>query len=37
MVPVFFVVVRRLFKGSERQRQLYAHEDPDKAKPEDWS
>ncbi len=25
-VPVFFVVVRRLFKGSERQRKLYAHE-----------
>ncbi len=25
-VPVFFVVVRRIFKGSERQRQLYAHE-----------
>ena len=23
-VPVFFVVVRRLFKGSERQRQMYA-------------
>ena len=23
-VPVFFVVVRRLFKGSERQRKLYA-------------
>jgi multidrug efflux pump len=37
MVPVFFVVVRRLFKGSERQRQLYAHEDPDKPKAEDWS
>ncbi|MFL6658813.1 MAG: efflux RND transporter permease subunit [Massilia sp.] len=26
-VPVFFVVVRRLFKGSERQRKKYAHED----------
>jgi multidrug efflux pump len=26
-VPVFFVVVRKLFKGSERQRQKYAHED----------
>ncbi|MES2019336.1 MAG: efflux RND transporter permease subunit [Pseudomonadota bacterium] len=26
-VPVFFVVVRSLFKGSERQRQKYAHED----------
>ena len=25
-VPVFFVVVRRLFKGSERQRKIYAHE-----------
>jgi multidrug efflux pump len=25
-VPVFFVVVRRLFKGSERQRRMYAHE-----------
>ena len=25
-VPVFFVVVRRLFKGSERQRRFYAHE-----------
>ncbi|MEO8857872.1 MAG: efflux RND transporter permease subunit [Burkholderiaceae bacterium] len=25
-VPVFFVVVRRLFKGSERQEHLYAHE-----------
>ncbi|MCH7344628.1 efflux RND transporter permease subunit [Pelomonas sp. CA6] len=25
-VPVFFLVVRRLFKGSERQRKLYAHE-----------
>jgi multidrug efflux pump len=23
-VPVFFVVIRRLFKGSERQRKLYA-------------
>ncbi|MEY4562770.1 MAG: hypothetical protein RLZZ618_2047 [Pseudomonadota bacterium] len=26
-VPVFFVVVRRIFKGSERQRKKYAHED----------
>ncbi|QYF92067.1 efflux RND transporter permease subunit [Massilia sp. PAMC28688] len=26
-VPVFFVIVRKLFKGSERQRQKYAHED----------
>ena len=25
-VPVFFVVVRGWFKGSERQRKLYAHE-----------
>ncbi|MDE2161338.1 MAG: hypothetical protein KGJ30_20715, partial [Burkholderiales bacterium] len=25
-VPIFFVVVRGLFKGSERQRRLYAHE-----------
>ncbi|HUG23631.1 efflux RND transporter permease subunit [Piscinibacter sp.] len=25
-VPVFFVVVRRYFKGSERQRRMYAHE-----------
>ncbi|HEY6134810.1 MAG TPA: efflux RND transporter permease subunit, partial [Rubrivivax sp.] len=25
-VPVFFVVVRRFFKGSERQRRLEAHE-----------
>lgn len=28
-VPVFFVVVRTLFHGSERQRRLYAHEDVD--------
>jgi multidrug efflux pump len=26
-VPVFFVVVRTLFKGSERQRKKYAHEE----------
>jgi multidrug efflux pump len=26
LVPVFFVVVRRLFHGSERQRRLYAHQ-----------
>ncbi|MBX3636194.1 MAG: efflux RND transporter permease subunit [Rubrivivax sp.] len=26
-VPVFFVVVRSLFKGSERQRRLHAHAD----------
>ncbi len=25
-VPVFFVVVRRFFKGSERQRRMHAHE-----------
>jgi multidrug efflux pump len=25
-VPVFFVVVRRFFKGSERQRRMYAHQ-----------
>ena len=25
-VPVFFVVVRKFFKGSERQRKKYAHE-----------
>jgi multidrug efflux pump len=25
-VPVFFVVVRRIFKGSERQRKMYTHE-----------
>jgi multidrug efflux pump len=25
-VPVFFVVVRRVFRGSERQRKMYAHE-----------
>ncbi|MCY7317401.1 MAG: efflux RND transporter permease subunit [Ramlibacter sp.] len=28
-VPVFFVVVRSLFKDSERQRRKYAHEDID--------
>jgi multidrug efflux pump len=27
MVPVFFVVVRRFFKGSERQRRMYAHDE----------
>jgi multidrug efflux pump len=27
-VPVFFVFVRRIFKGSERQRRMYAHETP---------
>ncbi len=26
-VPVFFVVIRKLFGGSERQRRKYAHED----------
>ena len=26
LVPVFFVVVRQIFKGSERQRRLAAHE-----------
>jgi multidrug efflux pump len=26
-VPMFFVVVRKIFKGSERQRKKYAHED----------
>ncbi len=26
-VPIFFVVVRSVFKGSERQRRMYAHED----------
>jgi multidrug efflux pump len=26
-VPVFFVVVRSIFKGSERQRRLHAHEE----------
>lgn len=26
-VPVFFVVVRSVFKGSERQRRFHAHED----------
>ncbi|MDI4635094.1 efflux RND transporter permease subunit [Pelomonas sp. V22] len=25
-VPIFFLVVRRIFKGSERQRRMYAHE-----------
>ncbi len=25
-VPIFFVVVRRIFRGSERQRRMYAHE-----------
>ncbi len=26
-VPVFYVLVRKLFRGSERQRKKYAHED----------
>ncbi len=26
-VPVFFVVIRRIFKGSERQRKRFAHEE----------
>jgi multidrug efflux pump len=30
-VPIFFVVVRRVFKGSERQRRKYAHEDAEGA------
>jgi multidrug efflux pump len=25
-VPIFFVVVRGYFKGSERQRRMYTHE-----------
>jgi multidrug efflux pump len=25
-VPIFFVLIRTLFRGSERQRQIYAHE-----------
>jgi multidrug efflux pump len=25
-VPLFFVLVRRIFRGSERQRMIYAHE-----------
>jgi len=34
LVPVFFVVVRKIFKGSERQRRLAAHElDLPEAKP----
>jgi len=30
LVPVFFVVIRRIFKGSERQRKLAAHQINDK-------
>jgi multidrug efflux pump len=26
-VPVFFVVIRTLFKGSERQRKKYTHQE----------
>jgi multidrug efflux pump len=32
-VPVFFVVVHRIFKGSERQRRKYAHEVDDGSPP----
>jgi multidrug efflux pump len=32
-VPVFFVVVRGLFRGSERQRRLHAHEMPPELPP----
>jgi multidrug efflux pump len=32
-VPVFFVVVRGYFKGSERQRRLHAHEMPPELPP----
>ena len=32
-VPIFFVVVRRIFKGSERQRKRYAHEVDDGTPP----
>jgi multidrug efflux pump len=32
-VPVFFVVVRSFFKGSERQRRIYAHEEPKELSP----
>jgi multidrug efflux pump len=36
LVPVFFVVVRKFFKGSERQRQMYAaHIDHSEDKPHD--
>jgi multidrug efflux pump len=36
-VPVFFVVVRSIFKGSERQRRFYAHEKVPGAEPEERS
>ncbi|ARN18551.1 efflux RND transporter permease subunit [Piscinibacter gummiphilus] len=32
-VPIFFVVVRSIFKGSERQRKKYAHEIDDGSAP----
>ena len=32
-VPIFFVVVRSIFKGSERQRRMYAHEAEPDAQP----
>ena len=32
-VPIFFVLVRRMFKGSERHRKMYAHE-TDEASPD---
>jgi multidrug efflux pump len=28
LVPIFFVVVRRIFKGTERQRRMYAARKP---------
>jgi multidrug efflux pump len=34
-VPVFFVVIRSFFKGSERQRQKYAHEEDTASKIEE--
>src|SRR5690606_36468333 len=33
-VPILFVVVRSIFKGSERQRRMYAHEDDAAPPPE---
>jgi multidrug efflux pump len=33
LVPVFFVVVRSYFKGSERQRKMYASHMTDGDKP----
>ena len=33
LVPVFFVVVRRVFKGSERQRRLDAAHEHETARP----